>query len=313
MKFVKSKNANINYLAKIIDIQNFTPHPDPETTKLKLAHVDGFNIVVGIDSEPGIYVYFPTSCEINPQLLAYGNLYRHTEKNNEPETKAGFFEDNGRVKAIKLRGVVSEGFLLEWNIFNNFLIDNTLQTIEPQINTEFDSIKCGDKVLWICKKYIIKTEISHTAKESRYQKKVKKFNRVIDTQFRFHYETAILKKLVNPIKPDDLISITSKIHGCVDANTIINTNLGKKTIKEIVDNKLNILIEAFDIETQQKVFVPIDNYYLKENDGDWYEIELENGQKIEITGNNPVWLPELNCYRRVDELIEGDTVLFSDN
>lgn len=113
MKFIKSKNANINYLAKIIEIKNFTPHPDPETTKLKLAHVDGFNIVVGIDSEPGIYIYFPTSCEINPQLLAYGNLYRHTGKNNKPEAKAGFFEDNGRVKAIKLRGVVSEGFLME--------------------------------------------------------------------------------------------------------------------------------------------------------------------------------------------------------
>ena len=51
--------------------------------------------------------------EINSQLLAYGNLYRHTEKNNKPEAKAGFFEDNGRVKAIKLRGIVSEGFLME--------------------------------------------------------------------------------------------------------------------------------------------------------------------------------------------------------
>lgn len=312
MELVKSKNANINYLAKIVDVQTFTPHPDPETTKLKCTHIDGYNIVVGIDSEPGIYVYFPTSCEINSELLSYANLYRHKERNRD-ENKSGFFEDNGRVKAIKLRGIVSEGFLLEWNIFHNFLVDNILQTIEPHINLEFDSIKCGDKVLWICKKYIIKTEISHTTKESRYQKKVKKFNRVIDTQFRFHYETSILKKLVNPIKPDDLISITSKIHGCVDANTIINTNLGKKTIKEIVDNKLDVLIEAFDIETQQKVFVPIDNYYLKENDGDWYEIELENGQKIEITGNNPVWLPELNCYRRVDELLEGDILLFSDN
>lgn len=35
MELVKSKNANINYLAKIVDIQTFTPHPDPETTKLK--------------------------------------------------------------------------------------------------------------------------------------------------------------------------------------------------------------------------------------------------------------------------------------
>lgn len=227
MELVKSKNANINYLAKIVDIQTFTPHPDPETTKLKCTHINGYNIVVGIDSEPGIYVYFPTSCEINSELLSYANLYRHKERNRD-ENKSGFFEDNGRVKAIKLRGVVSEGFLLEWNIFHNFLVDNILQTIEPHINLEFDSIKCRDKVLWICKKYIIKTEISHTAKESRYQKKVKKFNRVIDTQFRFHYETSILKKLVNPIKPDDLISITSKIHGTSGISAYV---LCKKPVK----------------------------------------------------------------------------------
>ena len=313
MKLAITKNANLNYLAKIVKIENFTPHPDPETTRLKVAHIDGFNLVVGIDSQPGIYVYFPTSCEINPQLLAYGNLYKHSEKNNHPENKPGFFEDNGRVKAIRLRGVVSEGFLMEWDVFNNFLVDNLNKTVEPEINKEFDCIKEDNKEVWICKKYIIKTSIPQPKGVSRYQKRVKKFNRVIDTQFRFHYETSIYRKVPTFIQPNDLISVSSKIHGCVAANTIINTNEGKKTIKEIVDNKINVLIEAFDINTQQKVFVPIDDYYLKENDGDWYEIELENGQKIEITGNNPVWLPELNCYRRVDELLEGDIILFSDN
>ena len=32
------------------------------------------------------------------------------------------------------------------------------------------------------------------------------------------------------------------------------------------------------------------------------------GTKLTITGNNPVWCPELNCYRRVDEL-NGDEKL----
>ena len=46
-------------------------------------------------------------------------------------------------------------------------------------------------------------------------------------------------------------------------------------------------------------------------DGEWYEIELEDGRKITITGNNPVWIPELNAYRRVDEL-NGDEFLLID-
>lgn len=57
MKFIKSKNANINYLAKIIDIKTFTPHPDPETTKLKLAHVDGsIGLQKRKNKQPGFYI-----------------------------------------------------------------------------------------------------------------------------------------------------------------------------------------------------------------------------------------------------------------
>ena len=43
----------------------------------------------------------------------------------------------------------------------------------------------------------------------------------------------------------------------------------------------------------------------KENTHQWYEIELEDGRKIKLTGNHKVYLPDLNCYRRVDEL-QGD-------
>ena len=38
MRLVKSKNANINYLAKIIYISDFHPHPDKEVNKLKCAY-----------------------------------------------------------------------------------------------------------------------------------------------------------------------------------------------------------------------------------------------------------------------------------
>ena len=230
MELVISKSANINYLAKIVDIKNFTSHPDPETTKLKCTHIDGYNIVVGIDSKPGLYVYFPTSCEINPILLSYANLYRHKERNNN-EHESGFFEDNGRVKAIKLRGVISEGFLMDFDLFNNFLVDNISKRFgdeEIPVNTEFDSVKDGTKEFWICKKYIVKVQTFSGSKESRYQKKVKKFNRVIDTQFRFHYETAQIKKIPNAIKPDDLISCTSKWHGTSGISAYV---LCKKPVK----------------------------------------------------------------------------------
>lgn len=85
MKLSKSKKANVNYLAKIVEIKNFRQHSNPEVTRLKCCTIDGFNIITGIDSQPGLYVYFPTACCINPDFLRYCNLYRHKELNNDPE------------------------------------------------------------------------------------------------------------------------------------------------------------------------------------------------------------------------------------
>ena len=58
MKLNISKGANVNYLAKIVYVDKFTPHPNHEYTKLKVAHIDGFNLIVSTDMTEGIYVYF---------------------------------------------------------------------------------------------------------------------------------------------------------------------------------------------------------------------------------------------------------------
>ena len=57
MKLIKSKNCNINYLAKVVNIKVFRKHSNPEVTKLKCCTIDGFNIITSIDAEPGLYIY----------------------------------------------------------------------------------------------------------------------------------------------------------------------------------------------------------------------------------------------------------------
>lgn len=212
MKLIKSTKANINYLAKVIDITNFLPHPNAD--RMKIAQVGGYKVCVGIDEPAGRYVYFPVNSEINPNLLSYCNLYRHTEKNANTE-KAGFFNDNGRVTAIKLRGFPSEGFLLPYEQLENFIADTlNLKLSNVENNTDFDVAVEGNKELWICKKYIVVHHISQGQSNSnKRQKKIARFNKVIDTQFHFHYDTVRIQNDKWAIIPNDLISITEKIHG----------------------------------------------------------------------------------------------------
>lgn len=208
----KSKKANINYLAKIVNIKEFSPHPKPTVERLKCATVDGFTILVGINSEPGLYVYFPAGCKINPQFLSYNNLFRHGELNANPQ-ETGMFDDNGRVKAIKLQDVISEGFLLPAVMLSNFITSVTNKTIDIIDGTEFDAVLDGDKEFWINKKYVVQENNQNQGVESKSKKKAKGFNRVIEDQFRFHYDTVIIKKCPYVITPDSLIHISTKVHG----------------------------------------------------------------------------------------------------
>ena len=212
MKLIKSTKANINYLAKVIDITNFLPHPNAE--RMKIAQVGGYKVCVGIDEPIGRYVYFPVNSEINPNLLSYCNLYRHTEKNTNTE-KAGFFNDNGRVTAIKLRGFPSAGFLLPFEQLENFIADTlNLKLSDIENNTDFDIAVEGNKEFWICKKYIVVHQTAQGQPNSnKRQKKVARFNKVIDTQFHYHYDTVRVQNDKWAIAPDDIISVTEKVHG----------------------------------------------------------------------------------------------------
>lgn len=213
MKLQISKNANINYLAKVINIKEFTPHPNPEVTRMKIAHIDGYGICVGIDEQPGLYVYFPTLSQLNPQLLEYLNLYSDKELNRNPDTKPGFFGKNGRVKAIRLKGFPSEGFLLPFESLQAWILDSV--NIElPEQETEFDEAEHNGKTFWICKKYIVPTQNHNsTNHHNKRDNKVKKFDRIREDQFHFHYDTVMLRKCPQVIQPEDLIHISSKWHG----------------------------------------------------------------------------------------------------
>ena len=215
MKLVQSKNANVNYLAKIVKIENFHKHSDPEVTKLKCCCIDGFNIITGIDSEPGLYVYFPTACCINPKFLSYANLYRHGELNVD-QTKTGMFDDNGSVKAIRLRGELSEGFIIPIVVLENWVMSTVNVELKVEEGTEFDSIEHDGKTFWVNKKYIPKNTRTPGAPGSGNSgkgKQPKGLDKIIENQFRFHYDTVLIKKCPHVLHPSDLISITSKVHG----------------------------------------------------------------------------------------------------
>ena len=290
-------NESTNYSATIVKIYNLVDLPGRD--RVKGFPCQGFQAIVPISYSVGeLGVFFTVECQLSPDYCFNNNLYRKGESLNKDEEKFGFFESSGRVKAIKFAGHKSNALFMPLSSLSYLGIDIN----ELKEGDSFTHINGAE----ICRKYVIKTQ---QTKNNKVKGLTKKFTRIEAKLFPEHFDTDMYFRNIHHYKDNDYIYVTAKLHGCVEANTLIETDLGNKTIKEIVDSKLECKIKAFNILTNQIVFVPIDDYYFKANDGDWYEIELEDGSKITITGNNPVWLPELNNYVKVENLKENDSFL----
>jgi len=107
------------------------------------------------------------------------------------------------------------------------------------------------------------------------------------------------------------VMVTLKMDGCLKGDTKVITEQGELTIAELVEyNMIGTHVATLDTNTGELEYQPILSTSAKDNDGkQWYEVELDDGRVIALTENHRVWLPELECYRRADELSVGDEVI----
>ena len=219
-----SKEANINYLAKVVKINGLKKHPNAD--RLRIAIIDFQEVIVGEDMNEGdICIFFPLESQINSEFLSYTNSYRHSNLNKIIDDEhCGFFEDSGRVRAVKLRGQKSMGYLVPFLSFNEFFSLNIAWG--DYMGQEFDTI---NKVLML-KKYFIPVKELNGQRLGRKPR----ISRLVEGQVHLHVDTESLLKNIDRINPEDYISITYKIHG---------TSFWVSNI--LVKRKLNILEKVF--------------------------------------------------------------------
>jgi tRNA-binding EMAP/Myf-like protein len=223
--FNKSEKHNPNYLASIVKIESFRPHSNAD--KLKVTSLFGNNVITGINAENGIYCYFPLECAISNEFLSYTNSFRDKDLNRIKEQK-GLFEENSRVKAVKLRGEKSEGYIVPVSQLESFakdVLNQKIEITEKYVGSDFDLFFDHS----ICKKYIPKgMRNSGEAGKKKTKGNVKKYaSRLVENQFNFHQDTSHLKREMHRVSPDDYISVTEKLHGC---NFIVSNVLVKRKL-----------------------------------------------------------------------------------
>ena len=100
--------------------------------------------------------------------------------------------------------------------------------------------------------------------------------------------------------------ISAKIEGCVSEDTIVITENGEKTIKEIYDTQYNGKVLSYNEQKEALEMKEIISASKKPTDKNtiWYELETDEGTKLKITGNDKLYLPKLKCYRTVDDIFK---------
>lgn len=207
--------SDSNYVATIVRL--------PELKKvegldnLMVANVFGYNCLVSKDADKDIpYIFFPAESVIAPEFLSNMNYFRNKELNMDKESK-WFFEDSGRVKAIKFKGIVSSGFLTPitflWTWADGIKVWDTFHNINWQ------------KVCWKFRRPIAPERLT---KSQRISKRLEKFDIVIPNQFRFHADTPQFLRFIGDFKEWDRIVITEKLHwtSSVFSNVLTKKRLG---------------------------------------------------------------------------------------
>lgn len=221
---------NPNYAATVVTLSTFADLPNCDNVKAAL--IFGNSVIVAKDTPKGqIGLFFPVECALSAEFLSNNNLYRKAEFGNIDQSKTGFFEQHGRVKAMKFRGHKSEGFFIPIDSLN-YLHKNKVLVWHMEMGQTFDHFDGHE----ICRKYIPRGQKSANSNQTK-GKTAKLEDSIVDGQFRFHYDTENLRRNAHRVKPTDFISITDKWHGTsvVLGNLLVKRKLsfGERLLKRI--------------------------------------------------------------------------------
>lgn len=272
----------MSYKAIITKVKNIRPMLGAD--RLRLATVANNQIIIGTDIEEGtLGVFFPDDGALSHEFCHENNLYRHKEYNKNPEAKGGFFEDNRRVKVLKLRGEKSEGFWcpLEYLSYTGYNLDKLNEGFE------FDKLNGFN----ICEKYYTpatRKMMKAAGKGNRVKNKSKKLKlKEMYPDFKEHWDTKQLAYYIDKLPKGILLQISEKVHGTSGRIGYIKLHKYLNKFQKLWNKYLPIKFQEYEykyISGSRRVILhnnKEDGYY-KDSD-----FRSEIHKKIEKIGLNP--------------------------
>ncbi len=213
-----SISGSRNYSATVIRVPKVRKAENSD--RLYVIDVMGMTAIVGdswVGREGELAVVFPAEVQLSHEYMHGNNLYRDKEL-NQNKSEAGYIETDRRVRAMKLRGNISNGLVMPLTS----LVDGLRVAPEVSEGDVFDTVEGIE----LCRKYVVPVKASSA--QNRADSKIKKaFKRVDNTFLPAHFETGQWLREQHHVQPHEEVIITQKLHGtsCRIANTIVKREL----------------------------------------------------------------------------------------
>lgn len=256
--------GNPNYIATVVEIDNIIELENCDN--IQATSIFGNSVIISKDVQIGdMGLFFPVETKISSEFLSHNSLYRDKTLNRDKE-RAGFFELNGRIRAMKLRGNRSEGFYIPIDSLRGLVTDIS----KFSVSDEFDHINGN----MLCEKYIVPVKSQSQSQGQKKKDLADKFDKLISGQFNLHVDTNQLGKNIHKINPDDIISITAKLHGSSFVSSYILCNR-KLTIRDKIARLFGVKVKDTEYDYIYSSRKVIKNRYLTKTEHvDYYKEDI---------------------------------------
>lgn len=168
----------------------------------------------------------------------------------EAKKHCGFFNKYGRVRCLTLKGCPSFGYLFSPQELFKYDSTITMDDIVAYEGGEFDTVN-GELFVKAYMPPVKEQRHERSDRMKKSQKKLSRFDRMINGEFFLHYETSQLEKCIGLFNPEDVVDVSVKRHG----TSII---IGHVRVKEPIElpffqRMLNKVIDATGILKSKRI------------------------------------------------------------
>jgi hypothetical protein len=197
------------YQAYITRIKNLRKAENSD--RLQIGECFGSSVIVSLEyTDNQLGIFFPVDGQLSLEYCQINNLLR--KKDSAGNQIGGFLEEDKRhIRALKLRGNVSDGLFMPLSSLETF--GSTAALKEGDIVTVFNGHE-------IARKYIPHNNTRNKGNDDngRRLKGKEKRNRIQYPFFVEHIDTPQLRFCMSNFKIGDIICITEKVHGTSTRN-----------------------------------------------------------------------------------------------